>query len=241
MTRKKVESPEDVERLRTYRREYMRRRYKANPDAARAVARAAYWKNPEKYREKTREQRMAKPEVVRARVNDWAKRNKERLSAYREKTKERRAALAKARGRKPLTEEQKLAARVRVKEWLLSNRERAKKYREEYSSKNADASRVRTRKWAQENPGRARALSVERKARKLNATPTWANRFFISEIYDLCKRRNDCKTGGVNWHVDHIVPLRSAIVCGLHVEHNLRVIPAVENMKKHNSHWPGMP
>ena len=241
MTRKKVESPEDIERLRTYQREYMRRRYAANPDDARATARAAYWKDPAKYREKTREQRKKNPEVVRARFTDWANRNKEHRAAYLEKTKERRAALAKARGRKPQTEEQKIAARLRAKAWLSSNREKAKKYREEYSAKNADSAKARTKKWAKENPGRARALSVARKARKIGATPKWANQFFISEIYDLAKRRNDCMAGGVKWHVDHIVPLRSPLVCGLHVEHNLRVIPAVDNLKKHNSYWPGMP
>lgn len=38
-----------------------------------------------------------------------------------------------------------------------------------------------------------------------------------------------------------IVPLKSALVCGLHVEHNLQVIPKTENLKKFNSVWPGMP
>ena len=63
----------------------------------------------------------------------------------------------------------------------------------------------------------------------------------MEEIYDLAARKTALKTGGVDrWEVDHIVPLQSPIVCGLHVEHNLQVIPASKNRSKHNRHWPDM-
>lgn len=69
--------------------------------------------------------------------------------------------------------------------------------------------------------------------------PAWANKFFIEEIYELARRRTEIT--GFPWHVDHIVPLKSELVCGLHVQSNLRVIPAVENHKKKNYFWPDMP
>ncbi len=59
----------------------------------------------------------------------------------------------------------------------------------------------------------------------MQATPKWANLEKIKEIY-----RNRPK----GYHVDHIVPLTSPKVCGLHVEYNLQYLPARENISKKN-------
>lgn len=96
--------------------------------------------------------------------------------------------------------------------------------------------------WRLANLAKSNAIQASRKAKKLQATPAWANKFFIEEAYALARLRTEQKTGGVDeWHVDHIVPLKSEIVCGLHVEHNLQVIPAKENQSKKNYWWPDMP
>ncbi len=96
-------------------------------------------------------------------------------------------------------------------------------------------------RWKKNNSQKVASYNGQRRAVKLSATPVWANKFFIEEFYDLAKRRTDLNTGGHKWHVDHIVPLKSDLVCGLHVEHNLQVVPALINWSKNNRHWPDMP
>lgn len=55
----------------------------------------------------------------------------------------------------------------------------------------------------------------------------------INRIYKDARRR-----GLV---VDHIVPLSSPLVCGLHVPWNLRATTLEKNQEKGNKWWPGCP
>jgi hypothetical protein len=93
--------------------------------------------------------------------------------------------------------------------------------------------------WRKANPEKVNAMAAQRRARKVHATPAWASKVRIAEIYALAQSRT--KATGFEWQVDHVVPLQSKKVCGLHVENNLQVISANENRKKHNRYWPDMP
>lgn len=56
----------------------------------------------------------------------------------------------------------------------------------------------------------------------------------ISSIYKEAKRLT--RETGIAHHVDHIYPIKGALCCGLHVHQNLRVLQAVENIAKSNTH-----
>jgi hypothetical protein len=64
------------------------------------------------------------------------------------------------------------------------------------------------------------------------ATPQWANLDAIRQIYKESSRIS--QETGIRHHVDHIIPIKGKNVCGLHVESNLQIIPALDNHEKFN-------
>lgn len=89
--------------------------------------------------------------------------------------------------------------------------------------------------WRRKNPDKLRLIASRRKATMLQAIPKWADENKIKEIYKECCRLTN--QDNISYEVDHIVPLQSDKVCGLHCEANLRIITSSENRKKKNK-WP---
>lgn len=144
------------------------------------------------------------------------------------------------------------AAKLRAKKWHHENKKRANENSKRWRQENPERSKELIKLWEQKNKERVRELNKAwkkankhkvnantrmRQAAKLNATPPWLNedhKFMLEEIYELRDLRTQAT--GVVHHVDHIVPLRGAEVCGLHVPWNLQVIPASANIRKGNSY-----
>jgi hypothetical protein len=132
-----------------------------------------------------------------------------------------------------------LAILARNAAWYATHPDKSKLYNARWRAKNREYNKKRAAKWSKDNPDRCCIKRAARDALKIKATPSWAIGFFIEEAYRLAALRT--KMLGYKWHVDHIVPLRSKLVCGLHVHNNLAVVPAVINIAKGNRHWPDMP
>lgn len=106
-------------------------------------------------------------------------------------------------------------------------------YQVEWNRKNIDQVRAGWRNQYYANPIKARANEAKRRAVKLRAIPAWGDMGDINQVYA------EARYTGLS--VDHIVPLRSKTVCGLHVWENLQLVSKSYNLSKGNRFWPDMP
>lgn len=71
---------------------------------------------------------------------------------------------------------------------------------------------------------------VRRRLAEKRQMPSWANREAILALQKLAAKVS--RDTGIPHHVDHIIPLRGKLVCGLHVETNMQIIEAKVNLSK---------
>ena len=151
-----------------------------------------------------------------ARYKNWASNNRDKTRAASLSWNRRNPGV---RYQRRLAKVGKNAEANRSRNWAAANREKVRKWKSD---------------WKKNNPNAVAAMSGKRRAALRNAIPLWANEQAITQIYRDCRDKP-------NHHVDHIVPLISKFVCGLHCEANLQIIPAAENYSKNNRKWPDMP
>ena len=136
---------------------------------------------------------------------EWAAKEREQRRAQMKRSRERHGtALDEPRKLKMQTDPD-YAAKRRASKAATSSRWR-KTHRAEKSAE-----------WAQWRAARAQRI------------PAWADHDKIRAFYRLAAEFSKLY---VPHHVDHIVPLNGELVSGLHVENNLQVIPAQDNLRK---------
>lgn len=172
----------------------------------------------------SREYNAANRDAINARYAKWREENRGSLREYHKnyqrENKARLKAQAEARG-------EPANARIRTNEWRRKNPERKKELARRYWEINRERERARLN--ALNTPERKRENLARYRARKKNAMPIWLtieHKAQIRAIYaEAAKRGLD---------VDHVVPIRSKIVCGLHVPWNLQPLTPNANKTKAN-------
>jgi len=125
--------------------------------------------------------------------------------------------------------------RTTTRAWREANPNKVQAYAEKNRARDVQS----TREWEKRNPGKVNAKTALRKERIRQATPGWADFAEIQKVYQRAAEIS--RSTGIPHHVDHIVPIRSKIVCGLHCPANLEAVPAAVNVRKKNLFWPDMP
>lgn len=151
---------------------------------------------------------------------------KEASQRYYENNKD--AISRQAQARYSENRERVIAA---VKKYVERNRERVAARQTAYYLANKEKRQQYRRGHYEQNLERYARSEVQRRALIKNL-PGWADTQSIELLYRLARKMSE--ETGVLHHVDHIVPLRHPQVCGLHVQNNLRVVPAAVNLKKKN-------
>ena len=91
------------------------------------------------------------------------------------------------------------------------------------------------RRWQLKHPEKICLYAEKRRIRKLNATLNWLtdDDYLMMEDFYLEANRLT-RTTDINHEVDHIIPLKGKLVCGLHVPWNLQILTKSENAQKSN-------
>lgn len=129
--------------------------------------------------------------------------------------------------------------RASIKAHYLANPEKYAAYRANWARANPEKMADHKKKWKLSNRPKVAADAMKRNAAKLRATPAWADSKAIEQYYIIAAFLT--AELGVPFEVDHIVPLRSKIVSGLHAHTNMSISLAAWNRSKSNRWWPDMP
>ena len=148
------------------------------------------------------------------RYKEYKKKNKEKISAY---TKEK---WAKNKDNKEFRDKEK----ARCLAWYHANFEKIK-----------EKKYARDKEWRSRNKGIINFHTNKRYTARKQRLPKWIteeNKLQIKAMYMLASSLT--KATGIEWHVDHIIPLQGKTVSGLHVPENLQVIQGSLNNRKRN-------
>lgn len=159
-------------------------------------------------------------------------------------------------GRKPLCKSCRQERRTDkqskeyAKKYYMENKEKISEQKKKYWNDNKDYFSMKAKElyetqreeridkaqeWAEANRGKSNAIKSKNKIKRSLRVPSWLDEddlWLIEQFYITAKERTEHY--GIEFEVDHIIPLNGKYVSGLHVPENLQVITRYENNRKSN-------
>lgn len=173
-----------------------------------------YDSNKEREAERCRQYHVQNTENIIERKREYRKEHPEKISEYSATYRETHREIIRD------------AAKIRnsTSEW--------KEYSTQWRIKNAEKERIRLAEYAKNNKDKLAIKNANRRAAKLQATPTWADTKIIERMYIVSSYLTEATL--IPHEMDHIIPLKGKDVCGLHVHNNLRIVRRTTNRSKGN-------
>ena len=138
----------------------------------------------------------------------------------------------------------------RSKNWAANNRDKQREAGRRHRRNNPDSCRKSLQKYRHKNKQKVTDMRREwrknyshvsnyhiakYRAMKKQAIPSWFSEFDAFAIREAARLAKERKLAtGIEWHVDHLIPLSCKKACGLHVAVNIQVIPRYLNITKSN-------
>ena len=116
--------------------------------------------------------------------------------------------------------------------WHSKNKKRHAELTSQWYEKNKEQHLANSKVWYEANKSRKLETVTAREKRCVLATPTWADRELIKELYELARKLTE--QTGIPHEVDHVIPLQGETVSGLHCQDNLQILTQAKNRRKAN-------
>ncbi len=176
--------------------------------------------------------------------------NKEKIKSYKrtytEKQREdsrirsnihyhRDIEYSRKRRKELMTEEKKEKNRIKSRTYYYENKEKVLEYRDKNKDIIKQKRKITDRLYSLNNREKCNAIKAKYKASKKQRVPPWITEKHLEEIEDFYKiARQMTIDTGIEYQVDHIVPIQGNNVSGLHLPWNLQILTKEENVRKRN-------
>lgn len=119
---------------------------------------------------------------------------------------------------------------IQTKQWIIDN----PTYMSDWYTSNTDDVIEKSRAYRTNNPDKIRSQVAKRRCIKQQAIPSW----YESDLVDILYHRaiELSASLGCTLEIDHIIPLNSKTVCGLHCWSNLQLLDKSLNGHKGNKY-----